>query len=144
MTGLRGAKTRKGAAMIEFAVVLPILLIVVLGIIEFGRAIMVLDLVNNVARQGARAGSVPWRTNTDITAAVDTALSNSMLPSRSVGTVVTIKVNGNASTNAGAAVSDDQIAVTVAVTVSSTTWLPGAGLIGPATLLKGTVVMRRE
>jgi len=144
MTRIRGREGRAGLAAVEFAVVAPVLFMVVFGIVDFGRAVMALDLVNNVARQGARTGALSGKTDADITAAVDTALSNSGLPTRSSGTALTIQVNGNAATDAGLAVSDDQITVTVAVSVGQVSWLPGQWYLSRSSLLSGTVVMRRE
>lgn len=43
-----------GAALIEAAFVLPILLFVSIGIIEFGRAFQTWQVVTNAAREGAR------------------------------------------------------------------------------------------
>src|SRR4051812_18629254 len=83
----------RGTAAVEFALVVPIILSVLMGSIEFGRAFMVLDLLSNVARQGARTGSVSGRANSDITTAVDTALTSASLPSRSNGTTLSILVN---------------------------------------------------
>ena len=45
---------REGAALVEAAVVLPIFFLAILGIFEFGRAMMVGQLVTNAAREGAR------------------------------------------------------------------------------------------
>jgi Flp pilus assembly protein TadG len=138
-------RNRRGTAAVEFAVIAPVMLMLVFGMFEFGRAIMVLDLLNDVARQGARTGAVAGRANTDINTAVDTALSNTTLPARgSTGTTVTISVNGNTSKDASTAMSNDQIAVKVAVTVSMITWLPEEWFLDPTTRLSGTVVMRRE
>lgn len=44
----------RGAAMVEFALVLPILLLLVFGIIEFGRAYNVQTSLTAAARQAAR------------------------------------------------------------------------------------------
>jgi Flp pilus assembly protein TadG len=51
-------KDKKGQSLIEFALVLPILLLVLLGIIEFGRIIMAVNVLNQAAREGARVGAV--------------------------------------------------------------------------------------
>ena len=45
---------RRGAALVEAAVVLPVFFLAILGIFEFGRAMMVGQLVTNAAREGAR------------------------------------------------------------------------------------------
>jgi hypothetical protein len=42
-----------GQAMVEFALGLPILLLLLLGLIEIGRAVMTYNVVGNVAREGA-------------------------------------------------------------------------------------------
>lgn len=44
----------RGATAVEFALVLPILLVLVIGIIEFGRAYHVQTTLSNAARDGAR------------------------------------------------------------------------------------------
>ncbi len=48
----------KGQTIVETAIILPILLILVLGIIEFGRAMYVKNTLNNAARAGVRAAVV--------------------------------------------------------------------------------------
>src|SRR6187402_3204985 len=52
-----GARGR-GQALTEFAVVLPVFLLLVFGIIDLGRVIWGLDNVANAAREGARYASV--------------------------------------------------------------------------------------
>ena len=44
----------RGATAVEFALVLPILLLLVLGIFEFGRAYQVQTTLSNAARDGVR------------------------------------------------------------------------------------------
>ena len=61
---------RSGAALVETALVLPIFFMVVLGIIEFGRAMMVAQLLNNGAREGARIAIMTGSTNTAVETAV--------------------------------------------------------------------------
>jgi len=51
-------KDQGGQSLIEFALILPILLLVVFGITEFGRAIMTTNILNSAAREGARLAAV--------------------------------------------------------------------------------------
>jgi Flp pilus assembly protein TadG len=48
----------RGAAAVEFALVLPILLFIVLGAIDWGHYFMVEQIAVNAAREGARVGSL--------------------------------------------------------------------------------------
>jgi Flp pilus assembly protein TadG len=50
--------SQRGAAAIEFALVLPLLLTLVLGSIDWGWYFFIDQLVTNAAREGARAGSL--------------------------------------------------------------------------------------
>lgn len=47
-----------GVALVEFAMVLPLLLVLVFGIIDFGRAFQTWITLTNAAREGARLGTV--------------------------------------------------------------------------------------
>lgn len=134
---------RRGTSAVEFALVAPVMFLIVFGIFEFGRAIMVLDLLSNVSRQGARAGAIAGRSNANINSVIDSALTSTTLPARGSGTTITIAVNGSTAKDASTAVSDDQITVTVAVPVSAVSWIP-TNFLAPETSLSRATTMRRE
>jgi len=50
--------SRSGQAMVEFALVLPIFLLLVIGVIEFGRAWNLAQTLTDAAREGARRAAV--------------------------------------------------------------------------------------
>ena len=52
------AHTQQGAAAVEFALILPILLMVLLGVIELSLALYDKAILTNASREGARAGIV--------------------------------------------------------------------------------------
>lgn len=54
----------KGQSLVEFALVLPVLLLVVLGILDFGRAIYAYTTVADAARQANRTAIVDQTTAT--------------------------------------------------------------------------------
>lgn len=68
---------RRGAALVEMALVLPIFVSVVLGIVEFGRAMMVAQLITNASREGARMGALDATTNTEVISSVKDFVSRS-------------------------------------------------------------------
>jgi 3-hydroxyisobutyrate dehydrogenase-like beta-hydroxyacid dehydrogenase len=55
--GLRG-RGQRGQSVIEFAFILPLLLILVFGITELGRMLMRTNVLTQAAREGARAAAV--------------------------------------------------------------------------------------
>lgn len=65
---------RRGAAVVETAVVAPLMILSMFGMMEVGYAFMVKQSVTLASREGARAGALPGATNTDVTDAVDTAM----------------------------------------------------------------------
>jgi Flp pilus assembly protein TadG len=73
---LHRARREEGAALIETAFVLPIMLLVCVGILEFGRAYQSWQVVTNAAREGARVAILPNYTNPSVEARVRTYLKN--------------------------------------------------------------------
>jgi len=55
---LRKRRCDRGAAAVEFALVLPVLLLLVLGAIDWGYFFFVQQVVTNAAREAARVGSL--------------------------------------------------------------------------------------
>jgi len=51
-------KNQKGASAIEFAIILPLLVVLVFGIIEFSILLYDKAMITNASREGARAGIV--------------------------------------------------------------------------------------
>jgi Flp pilus assembly protein TadG len=60
---LRGAATRlageRGAEVVEMAVVTPLLLLVIVGIVDFGFLFQRYSVLTNAAMEGARVGTLP-------------------------------------------------------------------------------------
>jgi Flp pilus assembly protein TadG len=73
-------RTDEGAQLIEFAVVLPLLLFVVLGIAEFGIIFQRYEVLTNAAREGARMAVLPGYTNADIQTRIRAYLTAANVP----------------------------------------------------------------
>jgi Flp pilus assembly protein TadG len=63
----------QGAAAVEFALVVPLLLMLVFGIVDFGYMVNRVSMLNNAARDAAREGSLAG-TQASITATATAAL----------------------------------------------------------------------
>ncbi|MGD0686970.1 MAG: TadE/TadG family type IV pilus assembly protein [Streptosporangiaceae bacterium] len=70
-----GARDR-GAAAVEFALLLPLLLLIVFGIIDFGRALNAQITLTQAAREGARLEALDQPNVVSRTQAAATGLSN--------------------------------------------------------------------
>lgn len=54
----KSAASERGAELIEFALALPLLLVIIMGIFDFGLAFQRYEILTNAAREGARLGSL--------------------------------------------------------------------------------------
>jgi Flp pilus assembly protein TadG len=59
-------KNERGAALLETAITLPIILLVCVGIFDFGRAYETWQVLTNAAREGARLAVIQGSTDADI------------------------------------------------------------------------------
>ena len=67
-------RNHRGASAVEFALVLPILMLLFFGIVDFGLLIYDKQVITNATREGARAGivsKIPRLSSSDITDVVD-------------------------------------------------------------------------
>ena len=88
----------RGVEVIEFAVVLPMLLLLMTGIIDFGLLLQRYQVVTNAAREGARVAVLPGYTTADVQERVDQFLNAAGLTEAAtpatVGTPEQIDVGG--------------------------------------------------
>lgn len=140
------ASNREGAALVETALVLPIFFMIVLGIIEFGRAMMVAQLLTNGAREGTRVAIMPGSTNTEVETAVKSFVSSSVgVAAENISVAITVTPaagNPNPGNNVALANKRDLCSVVVQVAFSDVDYLPGEFLAGSN--LIGQSAMRHE
>ncbi len=55
---IKRLRCQKGVAAVEFAIILPVLMLIIFGIIEFGLLLYDKQVITNASREGARAGTV--------------------------------------------------------------------------------------
>lgn len=128
---------RRGDALVEFVLLAPTLLLVLFGIFEVGRVVDAWVVVENAAREGARAGAVAYPDSAVAGAAQNAAttyLNATGLSTRADVTGVVVKAP---------LVTGDAVQVTAEADVKIYTPLLRTAL--PATVpVKGTAAMRRQ
>jgi Flp pilus assembly protein TadG len=67
-------RSQKGAALLEAAIVIPIILLISVGIFEFGRAYQTWQVLTNAAREGARLACLEGPTDADVRTRVNAYL----------------------------------------------------------------------
>lgn len=115
--GQKCRKYRQGAAVVEFALVAPIFFLLVFGMIEWGRMVMVQQVLTNASREGARKAVLEGISTADVQTAVNDYLTNAGITAPSVGVTVT---------SSSPVPPDYANSMTVNVTVpfSEVSWLP--------------------
>ena len=73
-------RSRRGTTVVETALVLPVFLLFVLGLIELGHAQMVKNLLRSACRQAARIGSTEGHTTADVEARVKNSIGTAVDP----------------------------------------------------------------
>jgi len=129
-------KFRRGNAVLEAALVVPILLYLAFGTVEFGYFFYVKNNVQGAAREGVRASIPPGATNTDVNSAVSSQMTAAGLQGSGY-TVTTIPAN------VSGLASGTNVTVTVQCTWG-TVGLRPLQLISTSKIVKGQAVMRKE
>lgn len=107
--------SRRGAAVVELAMVCPFLMVMVLGICELGQALKVDAILSEAVRAGCAAGTRPGCSNVDVLNDTQTVLTSNGISASSAS--VTILVNDVAG-EVAAATTNDKITVSVSIPVS--------------------------
>ena len=149
-TRRRACACQKGSAVVEFAVVLPVLVVVLMGTIDFARVMYWAMALTNAARAGVQYGALSLANSAD-TAGIQTAAQNSAasdLPGGIAAPIVarTCSCNGGAATAGVCSASCTnplRVFVSVTTTKTFTTAMHYPGV--PSSLaLSRTVMMRAQ
>ena len=128
-----------GLSSVEMAIVLPVLLLLIFGMIQFGLGWRLSQVITNGAREGARYGVVmsdPPITDTAVKTQVVSYLTNSGVPANTGMVNVTYSSGGFATCTSGCEVN-------VTVSVPITNLIPVLLPLFPSTLT-AQAVMRHE
>ena len=130
----RAAGARRfGVAAVEFAIVSPVFFILIMGMMELGRALMVQQVLTNASREAARTAVVGTATSSSVQSAATSYAANA-------------KVNGTTASvtpDPASAAPGTSLTVTVSVPYGNVTWVPLPKYLQGATLTAKTT-MRKE
>ena len=135
-SGKRTVRDDRGAAAVEFALLLPVLLVLVCGLIDFGRLFFTQITLTDAAREGVRVLALEGAAGSGYTTdqADADATTRAQLAAGGVSGTVTV--------SPGTCSEGDPVTLTVSVPFDFITPLPDlAGLTGIGTVT-GTGVMR--
>ena len=125
---------RRGAAVVELALVSPIFFVLIFGTIEYGRYVMVQQMLVNAAREGARVRVISGSTDASATTAVNSYLTGCNISTTYV-TVTTTQLAGSA--------TDTPYKVTVSVPFNRVSWVSTPWFLTGVTM-SATSTMRQE
>ncbi|MEC5180052.1 TadE/TadG family type IV pilus assembly protein [Arthrobacter sp. CG_A4] len=124
------SSSERGAAAVEFALIVPLLLLLLLGVIEFGRVFNAQLQLSAAARESVRVMAIQKPPGTAINAAINTAIAAApnLNPRLTAGNVQVTPASC-------AAATDVTVTITYSVDLLS-------GLFADAIPLSGRAVMR--
>jgi len=131
--------------MVEMAVCFPIFMLMLLGIIEFGRALMVSQLLSAAAREGCREAIIDGEDNASVEATILDQVVNSVNCQASdvtIAIVVTSQTNDLELPGITSAEKRDLIQIDITVPFDAISFTSGRFLNGQD--LRGQCAMRKE
>ena len=138
----RKSRWRRGGALVEAALVLPVLMLLTFGLIEFGHFIFTKHTLQGAARHGVRTAILPSSTNTEVTTVVNDFMTAAGIDSTKY--TVSIQDKAGAAVNvASLPAGVREIAVRVDCNWGTVGIRPMA-LISSSAVVRGIAVMRKE
>jgi Flp pilus assembly protein TadG len=135
-------RSDRGTALLEAAVTIPILLLIAVGIFEFGRAYQTWQVLTNAAREGARVSVLPSATEDAVVTVVRNYMTSGGLP-KSATAVVSVNRNAAIGANVASQITIDYPFEFIVLQPVARLVQPGAQTGAPLTM-RATTVMRNE
>ena len=136
----------RGSAMVEAAITIPLLLVLMVGIFEVGRAYQTWQVLTNAAREGARVSITPSSTPANTTALIRQYMADGQLTNYSTAAVnvnKTSSIDVNGTPVSASLVTVDYPFTFIMLQPVVRLVVPGTTVGGPITM-RATAVMRHE
>jgi Flp pilus assembly protein TadG len=127
-----------GTATVEFALVLPVILTLMLGTWEVGRMVEVQQILNNAVREGGRHAATGQYTNAQVQKVVLNYLSMAGLTT--TGATATVSDLTNPGFDATAAVELDQLQIGVTIPFTNVRWAAATLVTNSSTVLSASSI----
>lgn len=132
---------RRGAALVELAIVMPILCLLTLGLMEYGWVFMKISQINQAARHGVRIAVRPNSTTEEINAAVASLMTQAGI--KAADYTLTYGTNPEGNNGIIDPPVGDPIKLRISVNYDKLT-LTGTGLVPLPSTLQGYGAMAKE
>jgi Flp pilus assembly protein TadG len=123
---------------VEFALLLPIFMTLMLGTWEIGRMVEVQQILNNAVREGGRHAATGQYTNSQVQTVVLNYLSMAGLTT--TNTTATVSDLTNPGTDASDAVELDQLQITVTIPFINVRWAAATLVTNSSTVLSASTI----
>ena len=137
----RASRPRRGTAAVELAVIAPLVVSLLIGLLEVGQLVRIKQIVCSAAREGARTASTGVNSYADVRTTVMNYLTNAGITNQNGLTVTVSDVtqgNSGPQFNPSSANSLDQLLITVALPYSNVQ--PAPFLTPPSTAISAQAV----
>lgn len=142
---------RRGAAVVEFAVIAPLMFMLFFSMVEIGRAVMVAQMATSASREGCRQAVQTGQSVSSVQNFISTYLSASGVPTGAITTTISNQTSEGggfgATGNLSAVPTGMGVKVDVSVNFAQVTWLPPSfaySIMPSGATLKGSTTMRKE
>ncbi|MBI4888027.1 MAG: pilus assembly protein [Acidobacteria bacterium] len=142
-----GARDERGQALIEMALTMPLLLLLSVGVFEFGRAFEYWQVMTNAAREGARIAVLPGQSRDDVVARVRAYLDGGRIAAAASATVE-VAQNAEIATGGGGTMSASTVTIAYPFQFIALQGIArlvaGASTAGDAFTMTASATMRNE
>ena len=128
-SGRSRGHNRRGATLVETAIVLSTFFVFVFGMLEMSRLGMASQLVTDAAREGCRVAIINGQPQTEVTDRVQSILNAGGIRTYTVTSLVNGAPGDVTTSKLG-----DQVTVNISVQFRDISWLPTPRYLGSATL----------
>lgn len=142
VSGFSRTRSERGAALIEMALTLPLLLLVTMGAVEFGRAYQYWQVLTNAAREGARIAVLPGVNDDAVKDRVTTYMTAGRLNTPDAATITVTRNTALGAGTASTVVVDYPFTFIMLQPVAQL--VAGGSAVGEPLTMSASAMMRNE